>query len=121
MADKSSSLTTSAINRAKWSSGSQSCSEGGNKNSCSRLQTRNRLLISESYEIPALAHTGFLLIAYLSPTHSGAVHDNDRDSTRSLSLAFYRPYRRLRSPWRLCLSRQRCHLRAPADALDWVL
>src|SRR5277367_5347406 len=71
---KSSSLTTSAINRAKWSSGSQSCSEGGNKNSCSRLQTRNRLLISESYEIPARAHKGVSLIAYLSPTHSPSDH-----------------------------------------------
>jgi hypothetical protein len=29
------------------------------------------LLTSESYEIPARAHKGFLLIAYLSPTHSG--------------------------------------------------
>src|ERR1039458_3153478 len=82
MADKSSSLTTSAINRAKWSSGSQSCSEGGNKNSCSRLQTRNRLLISESYEIPARAHNGFSLIAYLSPTHSPSVTENVTENYR---------------------------------------
>src|SRR5438093_7894978 len=84
--DKSSTLVTSATNRARCFSGSQSCREGGSRKTWSRSQVRNRLLTKPAYPISKHIEMKMFWVSIRTLTPAESIPDRLLDHRRCVPI-----------------------------------